>query len=206
MKWHKVRDKILNLAGNDMKGVEYLYIISQYANKKPYKVGITHGDILRRMSNFQTAFIDFDIYYLIALPDNQARALENAIHTDPNLKRIPFPRKNRNQRQIFSEWISSPLSKIEKALEKYGMYSDTIKSAWGYDFTDSQPVVMKEFLRDKGDADFGKKPSRRSGRIQSLSKKGGNKYNSIKFDNNRTYDGIDFSLTKNDRRPTEYLW
>jgi hypothetical protein len=107
MKWYRARDEMISLAASDMKGVEYLYIISQFENEKPFKVGITNGDIQRRMSNFQTAFVDFDVYYIIALPDNQARALENAIHTDPTLNRIPFPKKSPNQRQIFSEFHSS---------------------------------------------------------------------------------------------------
>ena len=117
MKWHLVRDEMLSLAKSDLKAVEYLYIISQYEDKKPFKVGITNCDIQRRMGNMQTLFIKFDVYYLIALPDNQARLLENAIHTDPTLKRIPFPKKSRNQKQIFSEWLKSPLSKIVKSLE-----------------------------------------------------------------------------------------
>ena len=83
----------------------------------------------------QTLFIDFDVYYLIALPDNQARLLGNAIHTDASLKRIPFPKKSRNQKQTFSEWLKSPLSKIVKSLEKYALNSDTIKLMWGYNLT-----------------------------------------------------------------------
>jgi hypothetical protein len=204
MKWHLVRDEMISLTKSDMKGVEYLYIISQYEDKKPFKVGITNGDIQRRMSNMQTAFIDFDVYYLIALPDNQARALENAIHTDPTLKRIPFPRKSRNQKQIFSEWIQSPLSKIVKSLDKHALNSDTIKPMWGYNLTEKKAFVMQEYVRDHGDPEFGKTKSRRSGRTQTLSKKASNKYNSVKMDNNRTWDGIDFSMVKNERRPTQY--
>ena len=204
MKWHKVKGELKKIFNGDHKGIEYLYVISQWEDKKPYKIGITKSDILRRMGNFQTAFIDFDIYYLVALPNKQAQPLENKIHNDPTLKRIPFPKKRRGQKQIFSEWVQSSLVMIKKALDKYALESDTIKPIYAYDLTGNTIQVMDGFARDLGDPTFGQKPSKRSGRIQTLSKKGSDQYNAIKFDNNRVYEGIDFSMAKNERRPTQY--
>jgi hypothetical protein len=142
MLWSKVHDTFLEEHGGNLKGVEVLYVISQYHNKKPFKVGITGGDIYRRMSNFQTAFIDFNIYYLIAVPNLQVKQLENKIHTDNRLKRIKFPKKRPNQKIQYSEWIDNKLTDIVKVLHEHALNSDTIyyQTIMGMGFNPTQNI------------------------------------------------------------------
>ena len=115
MKWSKVYESFKKEHGGDLKGVEVIYIISQHHNKKPFKVGITNNDINRRLSNFQTAFIEFEVYYLIAVPDNQARQLENKIHTDSRLKRIEFPKKKANKKNNTPSGWTTHLLKLSRS-------------------------------------------------------------------------------------------
>ena len=120
MHWSSFHGKfnISNIPVRDLKGVAFVYILSHKKHQPPYKIGITKADLYRRMSNYQTVFIDFDIAYIVAMPFDQVRALETALHKEVS-NRIQFPHKRKDQaRTIYSEWFDVPLSKVSAALHK----------------------------------------------------------------------------------------
>jgi hypothetical protein len=55
---------------------------------------------------------------------------------------------------------------------------------------------MVEYNLDVGDAEFEEQKSKNSGRVKKLSRKGNNQYLTIKTDNNRTFSGLDYSMSK----------
>ena len=62
------------------KRISFVYVLSQNEGKGPYKVGISKGDLWRRMSNYATAFVDFYVYYLVPVPYADAFAVERFMH------------------------------------------------------------------------------------------------------------------------------
>ena len=67
MQYHRLKPRF-NTAAYDPKRISFVYVLSQNEGKGPYKVGMSKGDLWRRMSNYATAFVDFYVYYLVPVP------------------------------------------------------------------------------------------------------------------------------------------
>ena len=203
MLWNVFYHKFQNEYIKDIKDVAVVYVISQFKNKGPFKIGITKYDLYRRMSAYQTAFVNFDIQFLILMSFKKEAILEKLLHNDIELKkyRIKFPPKHPNQRISYSEWFGEnskgemiKIKTIEYAFRRAFKQNKNITSIFGYDLTHNNKIIkMPEYFTDKGDSQFGFYITK-SGTIHKLSKKGHNQYNQRYFDNSRLWVGIDNSM------------
>ena len=50
MEYHRLKPRF-NTAAYDPKRISFVYVLSQNEGKGPYKVGMSKGDLWRRMSN-----------------------------------------------------------------------------------------------------------------------------------------------------------
>ena len=92
-----------NTAAYDPKRISFVYVLSQNEGKGPYKVGMSKGDLWRRMSNYATAFVDFYVYYLVPVPYADVFAVERFMHRAlPGRKAFPSETKERGN---LSEWF-----------------------------------------------------------------------------------------------------
>ena len=103
-----------------------------------------------RLNSYQTAFVDFEIYYLIALPKRGTRNLEMVLHTgilqnDP--RRIRFPQKRPDRQAKHSEWFDVPLGVIEKQILQAVRYDSTIQPYFAYDLR-GHSIVRWKLLED----------------------------------------------------------
>ena len=78
MEYHRLKPRF-NTAAYDPKRISFVYVLSQNEGKGPYKVGMSKGDLWRRMSNYATAFVDFYVYYLVPVPYADVFAVELAV-------------------------------------------------------------------------------------------------------------------------------
>jgi hypothetical protein len=202
--WHIFYDRFKKEYFEDMKGIAFLYVISQFEGQGPYKIGITKYDLYRRFGNYQTAFVDFDILYLVMLPYTQELLLEKLLHNSLELKpyRVEFPKKRELQKTIFSEWFKTnskgeelDINKIETTMTRILRETKEIEPIFGYNISGNKIERMSEiFSSSKGDPNFGYYKSQ-NGTLHKLSKKGDSQYNQIYFDNNRIWKGLDFSMS-----------
>ena len=60
-----------------------IYILSRHPNKGPYKIGFANYNLMPRMGQYQTAFLDFYIHYVYGFADrfDAARQAEGYLHT-----------------------------------------------------------------------------------------------------------------------------
>ena len=79
MEYHRLKPRF-NTAAYDPKRISFVYVLSQNEGKGPYKVGMSKGDLWRRMSNYATAFVDFYVYYLVPVPYADVFAVERFMH------------------------------------------------------------------------------------------------------------------------------
>lgn len=200
MLWSEFYNKFKNEYIRELKGTAFVYVISQFQGRGPYKIGLTKYDLYRRFSNYQTSFVDFDILYLIMMPYKKESKLESILHKDIELSkfRIQFPKKKPDGRVVMSEWFQKEDQKldpktIEYALRRAFKNNNGLDAIFGYDLTTSKIVDMSEYHMDGGDAGFGWYTSKK-GTIHKLSKKGSDQYNQQYFDNNRLWEGIDYSM------------
>ena len=99
--------------------------------------------------------------------------------------------------------MDNTLAEIVPVLHEHALNSDTIKPLWGWDLTRHKTMNMIEYNLDAGEADFGSKKSKNSGRVSKLSKKGHNQYLSIKTDINRVFSGLDYSISDPSKKKTK---
>ena len=102
MEYHRLKPRF-NTAAYDPKRISFVYVLSQNEGKGPYKVGMSKGDLWRRMSNYATAFVDFYVYYLVPVPYADVFAVERFMHRAlPGRKAFPSETKERGN---LSEWF-----------------------------------------------------------------------------------------------------
>ena len=135
---------------DQLRRMDFVYIIGHKTNEPPYKIGITQAGLYERLNSYQTAFVDFEIYYLIALPDRGALHLERVLHTgilqnDP--RRIRFPQKRPDRQAKYSEWFDVPLGVIEKQILQAVRYDSTIQPFFAYDLRGNS-IVRWKLLED----------------------------------------------------------
>ncbi len=202
MIWSRFADTFTpnTIPTKDLKGIAFVYVISHNLNEPPYKIGLTRSDLMRRMRSYQTAFIDFYIYYIIALPYTQVALLEKELHKFVK-GRMLFPDKRKDQKtKYYSEWFNASLPEIETALDKIVMTDSRITPVFAYDLTarnNGMPKRIEKYEQDVGDVTS---VTTRSGRATRLSAAGARQYNAIYFDNGRLWKGINFSMSDTKRR------
>ena len=80
---------------------------------QPYKVGMSKGDLWRRMSNYATAFVDFYVYYLVPVQYADVFAIERFMHRAlPGRKAFPSETKERGN---LSEWFDCSQRDLRRA-------------------------------------------------------------------------------------------
>jgi hypothetical protein len=90
-----------------------VYVLSQNEGKGAYKVGMSKGDLWRRMSNYATAFVDFYVYYLVPVPYADVFAVERFMHRAlPGRKAFPSETKERGN---LSEWFDCSQRDLRRA-------------------------------------------------------------------------------------------
>ena len=67
MEYHRLKPRF-DTANYDPKRISFIYVLSQHEGKGPYKVGMSKGDLWRRMGNYQTVFVSFFVHYLVPVP------------------------------------------------------------------------------------------------------------------------------------------
>ena len=124
--------------GNNFSNAPVVYVISQFKNKPPYKIGMSYN-LKSRMGTYQTAFIDFHIYYCFISAIESINDLEKALHKHKNLEkhRLKFPRSIYKDKQYPSEWFQVSLPEIEKAF--HSLYIPIIM---GYKFNNRNMVNL----------------------------------------------------------------
>ena len=212
--WHIFHDRFKKEYFEDMKGIAFLYVISQFPGEGPYKIGITKYDLYRRFGNYQTAFVDFDISYLVMLQYTQEALLEKLLHNSIELKpyRLEFPKKRELQKTIYSEWFKTnnngekiSINLIESTMTRILRDTPELEPIFGYDITGTEIENMSEiFSSSKGNPNFGYYKSK-NGTLHKLSKKGDAQYNQIYFDNNRIWKGLDFSMSQSEPKKKKKL-
>jgi hypothetical protein len=180
MEWYKFKEKYGEL--QNPKGQSFVYVISQYKNG-PFKVGLTKADLYRRFGSYQTAFVNFYVHMVVVFMYDDIFAAENYIHKNVVEGVIRFPGTNNK-----SEWFNVPLGKIFDAFQDMVKRSD-INPVYGYKVGSERITYLREYQQQDG---VPLPYKTRAGREVKPTEKGGN--HTIYFDNNRRYDGINFSL------------
>jgi hypothetical protein len=94
--------------------MSFIYVLSQHKKKGPYKVGMSKGDLWRRMGNYQTVFVNFWVHYLVPVPYADVFTIERFLH-DNLSGRVPFPSPNRDRTRL-SEWFDCTPRDLRRAL------------------------------------------------------------------------------------------
>ena len=139
MKWsdfHHQFQKMV-LPKDQIKGVDFVCVISHEKDDNRYKIGITEQNLFSRLRAYQTPFVEFHVQYLIALPDKGARVLEKELHNSKHLesKRMKFGKKHPDAKTSYSEWFKTDLGIIKYAIQRAFRYSDQHMLYFAYDLT-----------------------------------------------------------------------
>jgi hypothetical protein len=94
--------------------MSFIYVLSQHKKKGPYKVGMSKGDLWRRMGNYQTVFVNLWVHYLVPVPYADVFTIERFLH-DNLSGRVPFPSPNRDRTRL-SEWFDCTPRDLRRAL------------------------------------------------------------------------------------------
>jgi hypothetical protein len=189
MLWHKFRHEFVSLI--EPKNISFVYVISVKCTK-PYKVGLTKSDLLRRFGNFQTCFRDFKIHMITAFPYDQIFGAEDFIHTRvPNRMRFPqLKRGGISGEGQYSEWFNTELRSIFDAFQEMIKRSN-INPIFGFKVVSDKLIFLREFEQYNDPTGF---YTTQFGRESRPSEKA-DTY-TIYFDNNKRWDGINFHLNR----------
>ena len=139
MKWSSFYQQFqkMVLPKDQVKGVDFVYVISHEKSDSRYKIGITEQNLFSRLRAYQTPFVEFHVQYLIALPDKGARVLERELHNSKHLesKRMKFGKKHPDAKTSYSEWFKTDLGIIKYAIQRAFRYSDQHMLYFAYDLT-----------------------------------------------------------------------
>lgn len=138
MEWSEVR-KILGEALQ----VPGIYVISEFRNRGPYKVGLALHRLDKRLSHFQTCFRRFYVYEIVAFGQRKERAAETVVHKflteDVRGHRLDFP-SGRS-----SEWFYTAQVKVKAALEH--LKQAGLPSMYGYGFWKGEPRLDRDWVQ-----------------------------------------------------------
>jgi hypothetical protein len=182
MEYYKFKSDYANRM--DPKNQSFVYVISQY-KKGPYKVGLTKSDLFRRFGNYQTCFVSFYVHMVVAFQYDDIFAAERYIHNNVVEGVIRYPGTNTK-----SEWFDVALGTIYDAFQKMVKRSD-INPIYGFKVGPERITYLREY-EQQDDPTYNYVT--RSGREVKPSEKA--RTHSVFFDNNRRYDGVNFSLYK----------
>jgi len=119
-----------------------VYVISEFKNRGPYKIGIATHRLDKRLGNFQTCFRTFYVYKLIVFARGKERAAETLVHRflkdDVRGHNPKFP-SGRG-----SEWFAGSQRKIRAALAH--LKKANLPSVYGYGFWGGEPKLDKEWV------------------------------------------------------------
>jgi hypothetical protein len=186
-------------------GASFIYVISQYENKPPYKVGMTKYDIMRRMGNYQTAFINFYIYALVGVQYADVFAVERFLHNELS-GRIHFPKHLHDAARTRqtpsppgvgnpSEWFDTTERDLRHALRSLAR-EPKLNPTFALQITKTHIHEMKMLRQDKGDPDqevdkAARTGKSRSGRVLRSARTGANLGHY--HDNNRFWN-VDYTM------------
>ena len=98
MEYHRLKPRF-DTANYDPKRISFIYVLSQHEGKGPYKVGMSKGDLWRRMGNYQTVFVSFFVHYLVPVPYPDVFRVEAFLHKHlPG--RVPFPAEAKDRTRL----------------------------------------------------------------------------------------------------------
>jgi hypothetical protein len=180
MEWYKFKQKHGEL--QNPKGQSFVYVISQY-KKGPFKVGLTKADLYRRMDDYQLCFIDFYVHMVVVFMYDDIFTAETYIHDNVVEGVMRYPGTNNK-----TEWFDVPLGKIFDAFQDMVKRSN-INPVYGYKVGPERITYLREYQQQDGVPPPYKT---RAGREIKPTEKGST--HSMYFDNNRRYDGVNFSL------------
>jgi hypothetical protein len=116
MEWYKAKGRLREFIGGTPKRQVWIYVVSQFENKAPYKVGMA-TDLEKRMGNYQTLFINFWCYQFISTEYAQVLPIERYLQRNmPDGARIRFPAEVKQGR--FSEWFNVTRRQIDVAIAR----------------------------------------------------------------------------------------
>jgi hypothetical protein len=189
MLWHKFRHEFISYI--EPKNISFVYVIS-VKGTKPYKVGLTKSDLLRRFGNFQNCFRDFKIHMVIAFPYDYIFGAEDYIHTQvPGRMRFPeLKRGGVTGEGLFSEWFNTELGGIFDGFQEMIKRSN-ITPIFGFKARENKLMFLREFEQYNDPTGF---YTSQFGREVRPSEKGDT--HTLYFDNNRRWDGINFGLNR----------
>jgi len=149
MEWSMVR----TVLGRELE-VPGIYVISEFQNRGPYKVGLALHRLDKRLSNFQTCFRRFYVYQIVAFAQKKERAAEALMHQflsrEVRGHRLDFPSGRK------SEWFYSSHVKLHAALKH--LKEAGLPSLFGYGFWKGEPKL------DLGWVNFDQPARSRAGR------------------------------------------
>ena len=146
MEYHRLKPRF-NTAAYDPKRISFVYVLSQNEGKGPYKVGMSKGDLWRRMSNYATAFVDFYVYYLVPVPYADVFAVERFMHRAlPGRKAFPSETKERGN---LSEWFDCSQRDLRRAFRDLAK-DPKLNPIGAFRVTKSKIYRMTALEQDKG--------------------------------------------------------
>ena len=185
MEYHRLKPRF-NTAAYDPKRISFVYVLSQNEGKGPYKVGMSKGDLWRRMSNYATAFVDFYVYYLVPVPYADVFAVERFMHRAlPGRKAFPSETKERGN---LSEWFDCSQRDLRRAFRDLAK-DPKLNPIGAFRVTKTKIYRMTALEQDKGE-----RLVTRSGRTVHERRGHG-----LYFDNNRLYEGITYKFVQRGR-------
>ena len=185
MEYHRLKPRF-DTAAYDPKRISFVYVLSQNEGKGPYKVGMSKGDLWRRMSNYATAFVDFYVYYLVPVPYADVFAVERFMHRAlPGRKAFPSETKERGN---LSEWFDCSQRDLRRAFRDLAK-DPKLNPIGAFRVTKNKIYRMTALEQDKGE-----QLVTRSGRTVHERRGHG-----LYFDNNRLYEGITYKFVQRGR-------
>ena len=119
MEWADALTKLDQDLEDIKNGIPVIYVISQFVDQGPYKIGLSYS-MVNRMKSYRTAFVNFYIHYMIICPDHKLFETERTLHKMLKKDRIPhtmsWEKMKNKQKPIFSEWFHSSKKEILAAL------------------------------------------------------------------------------------------
>ena len=182
MEYHRLKPRF-DTANYDPKRISFIYVLSQHEGKGPYKVGMSKGDLWRRMGNYQTVFVSFFVHYLVPVPYPDVFRVEAFLHKHlPG--RVPFPAEAKDRTRL-SEWFDCSPRDLRRAF--VALAKDPRLNPIGA-FRITKDKIFRHTMLEQ---DKGEVPPSRIGRV--LRERRGH---GIYMDNNRYFEGINYKFVQ----------
>jgi hypothetical protein len=118
MEWADALTKLDADLSDIKNGIPVIYVISQFSDVGPYKIGLSYS-MVSRMRSYRTAFVNFYIHYMLICPDHKLFETERELHKVLEKDRIPHTQpweKINKKKPTFSEWFHSSKQEVLGAL------------------------------------------------------------------------------------------